>query len=93
LLLLGLLAAPAGAAQRLTDRPYRALWLSASLSVASVWLGLAVSYAAPSLPPSFAIMSVATAGYVLAHLLTTLPTLTSARHRSIHGGLPAGHQH
>ncbi len=66
LLLLGLLAAPAGAAQSLTDRPYRALWLSAAISVASVWAGLALSYAAPSLPPSFAIMSVATAVYVAA---------------------------
>jgi zinc/manganese transport system permease protein len=66
LLLLGLLAAPAGAAQSLTDRPYRALWLSGVIAVGSVWVGLAVSYAAPSLPPSFAIMSVATAAYVAA---------------------------
>ena len=30
LLLLGLLAAPAGAAQRLTARPFPALWLAAA---------------------------------------------------------------
>ncbi|MEV7738895.1 iron chelate uptake ABC transporter family permease subunit [Streptomyces sp. NPDC088921] len=36
LLLLGLLAAPAGAAHRLTDRPYRALWLSAALALAEI---------------------------------------------------------
>jgi len=67
LLLLGLLAAPAGAAHLLTDRPYRAMCLSAVLAVASVWLGLALSYAAPSLPPSFAIMAVATGIYIAAH--------------------------
>lgn len=63
LLLLGLLAAPAGAAQRLTDRPYRALALSAGLAVAEMWAGLALSYYVPQLPPSFAIMAVATAVY------------------------------
>jgi zinc/manganese transport system permease protein len=68
LLLLGLLAAPAGAAHRLTDRPYRALWLSAALAVGALWAGLALSYAAPALPPSFAIMSVATAIYAAAYL-------------------------
>ncbi len=66
LLLLGLLAAPAGAAHLLTSRPFVAMWLSAGLAVAAVWLGLAISYAAPSLPPSFAIMSVATFGYAAA---------------------------
>jgi zinc/manganese transport system permease protein len=64
LLLLGLLAAPAGAAIRLTDRPFRALALSAGFAVGSVWFGLALAYAAPSLPPSFAIMAVATAIFV-----------------------------
>ncbi|GGU29905.1 hypothetical protein GCM10010289_59160 [Streptomyces violascens] len=65
LLLLGLLAAPAGTAQRLTDRPYRALALSAGLAVADVWAGLALSYAVPQLPPSFTIMAVVTAVYVV----------------------------
>ncbi|WP_210584573.1 metal ABC transporter permease [Streptomyces sp. GESEQ-35] len=63
LLLLGLLAAPAGAAHRLTDRPYRALWLAAALAVADMWTGLALSYAFPALPPSFAILAMATAVY------------------------------
>src|SRR5207244_11844375 len=40
LLLLGLLAAPAGAAHRLTASPYRALLLSAVFSVGAVWIGL-----------------------------------------------------
>jgi len=66
LLLLGLLAAPAGAAQLLTARPFRALWLSGGIAVASVWIGLSISYAAPQVPPSFGILAVATACYVLA---------------------------
>jgi zinc/manganese transport system permease protein len=63
LLLLGLLAAPAGAAHRLTQQPYRALLLSAGLAVVEMWTGLALSYAVPSLPPSFAIVATATTVY------------------------------
>lgn len=64
LLILGLLAAPAGAAARLTARPLRALALSAGIAVASVWLGLTASYAVPVLPPSFAILTVAVLVYL-----------------------------
>ncbi|HSV65201.1 MAG TPA: metal ABC transporter permease, partial [Mycobacteriales bacterium] len=63
LLLLGLLAAPAGAAQRLTSRPYLGLWLSAALSVTSIVVGLTASYLLPRMPPSFAILAVAAAVY------------------------------
>ncbi|MFI9362736.1 metal ABC transporter permease [Kitasatospora sp. NPDC053057] len=69
LLLLGLLAAPAGAAIRLTDRPYRALALSAALAVAEMWGGLLLSAAAPKLPPSFAIMATASAVYAATFLV------------------------
>jgi zinc/manganese transport system permease protein len=69
LLLLGLLAAPAGAAIRLTDRPYRALALSAGLAVVELWAGLFASCAAPKVPPSFAIMAVATAVYAATFLV------------------------
>jgi zinc/manganese transport system permease protein len=69
LLLLGLLAAPAGAAIRLTDRPYRALALSAGLAVAEMWAGLAAAYAAPRLPPSFTILAAATAVYAATYLI------------------------
>ena len=65
LLLLGLLAAPAGAAGRLTIHPYRALGLSGVLAVADMWAGLGLSYAVPVLPPSFAILAVSAAGYAL----------------------------
>jgi zinc/manganese transport system permease protein len=56
-----LLAAPAGAAHRLTHRPFVAFWLSGALAVLSVWLGIVFSYLVPDVPPSFGIMSVATA--------------------------------
>ncbi|WP_329477507.1 metal ABC transporter permease [Kribbella sp. NBC_01484] len=74
LLILGLLAAPAGAAQRLTDRPYRALALSAGLAVTEMWAGLALSYAVPNVPPSFGILAAATVVYAGATISTSLPS-------------------
>jgi zinc/manganese transport system permease protein len=71
LLLLGLLAAPAGAAQRVTSRPFAALWLSAGIAVLSVWVGLSIAYAAPKVPPSFAILAVATGCYLGTILVTS----------------------
>jgi zinc/manganese transport system permease protein len=70
LLLLGLLAAPAGAAQRLTARPFVALWLSAGIAVVSVWGGLTLAYLAPRVPPSFGIVAVATGAYLVAFGVT-----------------------
>ncbi len=66
LLLLGLVAAPAGAARRLTTRPYRAMWLSALLGLAAMWAGLGLSYEVPALPPSFAVVAVAAGIYLVA---------------------------
>jgi zinc/manganese transport system permease protein len=71
LLLLGLLAAPAGAAQRLTPNPYLGLGLSGALAVLATCAGLTISYLVPTLPPSSAIIAVATAIYLLAFLATT----------------------
>lgn len=76
LLLVGLIAAPAGAARRLTDRPWAALPLSGGLAVAAMWGGLALAYAVPLLPPSFTIMAVAAAEYALAALLGPRDTTT-----------------
>jgi zinc/manganese transport system permease protein len=66
LLILGLLAAPAGAANRLVSRPLWTMGLSAAIAVGSVWIGLTVSYFVPSTPPSFGILAVATACYLAA---------------------------
>jgi len=69
LLLLGLLAAPAGAARRLTARPFRALALSAGVALFAMWTGLTITYAVPRMPPSFAIITVATVVYALTRVI------------------------
>jgi len=68
LLLLALVAAPAGAAHRLTRNPYRGMALAAAIGVASVWLGLWIATLAPSVPPSSAITAVAAAAFFGAHV-------------------------
>ncbi len=71
LLLLGLVAAPAGASQRLTARPFVAVWLSAGIAVASVWIGLTVAYLAPRVPASFGIVAVASVTYLVSIAATS----------------------
>jgi zinc/manganese transport system permease protein len=44
LLVFSLMVGPASAARLLTDRPLRAMWLSAGIAVAMVWASLALSY-------------------------------------------------
>jgi zinc/manganese transport system permease protein len=80
LLLLGLLAAPAGAAHQLTARPYRGLALSALLAVLAMWGGLALSYAVGSLPPSSAIIGLAASGYAVSALLGRWRRRSESRH-------------
>src|SRR2546427_235771 len=69
LLLLGLLAAPAAAAHRLTTHPFRGLALATALAIGAMWVGLATSYAVPSVPPSFAIIATAVVMYAGASAL------------------------
>jgi zinc/manganese transport system permease protein len=52
----------------LSDRPWKALVLSAILSVTSMWAGLTLSYAVPRVPASFAILSFASGVYLLSGL-------------------------
>lgn len=68
LLLLGLIAAPAGAATRLTARPYLGMALSGTIAVGAMWGGLALSYAIAPLPASTAIIGLAAAAYAAAAL-------------------------
>ena len=84
LLLLGLLAAPAGTAMHLTTRPYRAMALASGLAVGAVWGGLALSYAFPKLPPSFGILAVVTAPYVATLALPRLARRPAARPQLAH---------
>lgn len=65
LLLLGLVAAPAGAAHRLTARPFVGMAVAAAIAVAAMWVGLIISFYISSLPPSFAILAAATLAYLL----------------------------
>ncbi len=68
LLVLGLIAAPAGAAVRLTARPYRGMAISAAIALAAMWGGLALSYSVPTLPPSTAIVGLLVGAYTLASI-------------------------
>ena len=83
LLVLGLLAAPAAAAARLTVRPWHGFWLSAMLSVASVWVGIGLAYAIPKAPASFTIMITAAGFYALAALAGRA---SGRRFRAVHAG-------
>lgn len=82
LLLFGLVAAPPAAAQLLTNRPWWGFVLSGVLSVTAMWVGIAVAYAAPTLPVSFDIMTTATGIYLIAGVVSRL------RRRSYQGVAP-----
>ena len=79
--LLGLLAAPAATAQLLTDRPFRALALSTALAVGATWVGLTLSYLFPQVPPTFAIVTVATSTYAVC-LVVRSGAIGLATHRA-----------
>ncbi len=74
LLILGLLAAPGGIAQRLTARPYAGMLLSIGVAAGSVWIGLALSFALPKWPPSFSILAVVSAIYAFVLIATSIAT-------------------
>jgi zinc/manganese transport system permease protein len=63
LLLLGLVAAPAGTALVLTERPFRGFALSVALAVGEMWIGLTLAYLVPRMRPSFSITATATVVY------------------------------
>ena len=70
LVVLGLLAAPAAAAARLTTRPWHGFWLSAVLAVAAIWIGVTIAYAVPAAPATFTIMSTAATIYLIAAVIS-----------------------
>jgi len=63
LLLLGLLAAPAAAAHRVTTAPFAGLALACALALAATWAGLTLAYALPWMPPSTAVVVIAVGLY------------------------------
>jgi zinc/manganese transport system permease protein len=81
MLLLGLLAAPAGTALLITDRPFVGLAVSAVLAVIDVWVGLTVSYFVPNTPTSFWIMAVAATTYAGAVAYSRIFRRTKTRKR------------
>lgn len=81
LLVLGLIAAPAGTAQRLTARPYAGMAISATIALLACWGGVALAYVLPSLPPSSAIVALLVLVYVLAAALPR-PPASRRRRRS-----------
>jgi zinc/manganese transport system permease protein len=70
LVVLGLLAAPAAAAARLTTGPWQGFWLSAGLATAVIWIGVSIAYAIPQAPATFTIMSTAATIYLIAAVIT-----------------------
>jgi zinc/manganese transport system permease protein len=68
LLLLGLLAAPAGASHRIARSPAAGVALSAGIALGATWLGLGLAYALPTLPPSSGVVGVAVGAYALSSL-------------------------
>ena len=68
LLLLGLMTTPAATAQRLTTRPWGATAASVGIAVATVWVGLWLSWLQPTLPPSSAIVATGFAGWLVVTL-------------------------
>lgn len=69
LLLLGLLTAPAAAAQQLVRRPAAGIALAAGLALLAVWGGLVLAYLVPAIPPSSAIIGLAVAMHLLAGVI------------------------
>ena len=86
LLLLGLITTPAATAQRLTARPWRALAASVAIAVATVWVGLWLSYLRPSLPPSSAIIATGFLAWLMVEAFDRL----RRRHRARPAIVPAG---
>ena len=78
LLLLGLIAAPAGAANKLTARPYLGLGLSCFFALASVVLGIVAADVISSLPPSTAILGIAAAIYLAAFVSSSAAVFARA---------------
>lgn len=70
LVVLGLLAAPAAAAARLTTRPWHGFWLSGILGTTALWIGVIIAYAVPTAPATFTIMSTAATIHLIAVAIT-----------------------
>jgi zinc/manganese transport system permease protein len=86
LLLFALLVTPAATAIRLAARPLIAMFVSTTISVVSVWVGLGLS-AMFNMPPSFVIVAIACMVWFVVQLAShriRLPVRTSHNGRPPH---------
>jgi zinc/manganese transport system permease protein len=86
LLLFALLVTPAATAIRMTARPLIAMFVSTTVSVVSVWLGLGLS-AMFNMPPSFVVVAIACMVWFVVQLAShriRLPVRTSHNGRPPH---------
>ncbi|MDT7738572.1 MAG: zinc/manganese transport system permease protein, partial [Mycobacterium sp.] len=86
LLLFALLVTPAATAIRLAARPLIAMFVSTTISVVSVWVGLGLS-AMFNMPPSFVIVAIACMVWFVVQLAShriRLPVRTSHNRRPSH---------
>ena len=83
LLLFALVVTPAATALMLTARPILAMAVSAVIGLISVWAGLALS-AMFNLPPSFVIVTIACAVWLVVWIVSRAP-------RPARGAVPSGH--
>jgi zinc/manganese transport system permease protein len=90
LLILGLMATPAAVARNLTTRPYVGMALSAIIALAATWSGLTLSYAVPTLPPSFAMMAVLFGLYLLSTGTVTIIRTNQSRSSLVRPSPAAG---
>ena len=86
LLLFALVVTPAATAIAITARPAAVVGLGTAIGLGSVWIGLVLS-AMFNLPPSFPIVSISFAGW----LVTLAVTRTSRRQAPV--ALPSAHTH
>jgi len=90
LLILGLITTPAATAARLTSRPWSAVAVSVGVAVATVWLGLWLGYAWPTVPPSTAIVGTGFVAWLAVEIAWRLTARAGRRPRTSPSPASAG---
>ena len=90
LLILGLITTPAATAARLTSRPWSAVAVSVGVAVATVWLGLWLGYAWPTMPPSTAIVGTGFVAWLAVEVTWRLTARAGHRRRTFPSPASAG---
>ena len=90
LLILGLITTPAATAARLTSRPWSAVAVSVGVAVATVWLGLWLGYAWPTMPPSTTIVGTGFVAWLAVEVTWRLTARAGHRRRTFPSPASAG---